>query len=52
MENSKNKLNEKIKNKNPQTPRVKSFNQKIKIINEINKRAKDNYNRSKDIKHK
>ena len=52
MENSKNKINEKIKNKNPQTPRVKSLNQKIKIINEINKRAKNNYNRSKDIKYK
>ena len=52
MENSKNKLTEKIKNKNSQTPRIKSLNKKINLINEINNRAKNKYNKSKDNKNK
>ena len=52
MDNSKNKLTEKIKNKNSQTPRIKSLNKKINLINEINNRAKNKYNKSKDNKNK
>ena len=52
MENSKNKLNEKMKNKNSQTPRIKSLNKKINFINVINNKAKNKYNKSKDINHK
>lgn len=49
---AKNKINNKSKNNNQETPRNKSQNKKLNLLEEINKKMKNKYTKNKDKKHK
>ena len=52
LENSKAKLDNKPNNINQETPRTKSFSHKKSLIEEINKRVKNKYNKNRTKKIK